>query len=233
MSRSIASRIDEARNRVEAACRRSDRDPSTVRIVAVSKRHSTRSILAAADAGITTFGESYVQELVEKRERLGDRPEGCNWHFIGHLQRNKVRALLPKISMIESVDSERLARRIDREAAAIGRRIPILLQVNTSNEHSKFGCQPGGAAQIAEHIAAMEHLELRGLMTMARDSEDVEIVRRSFVLLRELRDMIATSVDADLSELSMGMSGDFETAIEEGSTLVRLGTSLFGPRESA
>ncbi len=227
----FAVRYRSVQEIVAGACDRSGRDPNDVRIVGVSKRHPLSAIRTAAAAGLTTFGESYVQELVEKREELADDLAGCDWHFIGHLQRNKVRALLPHCTMIESVDSERLARRIDREASETGRIMPVLLQVNTSGETSKFGCTPGGASEIATRIDELTSLDLRGCMTMARPTDDPDdTARRSFALLRDVRDLVADRLGRALPELSMGMSGDYAVAIEEGSTLVRIGTDLFGPR---
>ena len=225
----IRKNFASIQQRIEEAAATVGRDPSDIEVVGVSKNHPLSSIVAARKAGLRLFGESYAQELSTKVEELGGG-EGMEWHFIGHLQRNKVAMILPHVAKIHAVDSERLARRIDREAEKLDRVMPVLLQVNTSGEASKYGCFPGGAMALAERIMEMEHLELRGLMTLAARADDSDDARPMFRLLRDTRDLVAEGLGCDLPELSMGMSEDFEVAIEEGSTCVRLGTLLFGPR---
>ncbi len=226
----ISRNLGEIKVRIEEAARRAGRDAAGVKLVAVSKKHPPTTIRSGVASGIHDFGESYAQELVEKAETLSSRSDEIRWHFIGHLQRNKVAHLLPYVTMIHAVDSERLARQIDKEAQKIGRIIPVLLQVNTSGESSKYGCFPGGALTLAERILEMENIEVHGLMTLAARVDDPDDARPMFQLLRDTRDLISEKIGCDLPELSMGMSEDFEVAVEEGSTMVRLGTRLFGPR---
>ncbi len=226
----IAERYQEVRNRVSRACRRSGRNPSEVTIVGVTKGHPAEIVRRALSAGIVDLGENYVQELVEKQEELGAEVEELRWHYIGHLQRNKAKFLASFIHMIHSIDSERLALEVNRQGEKEGRKIPVLLQVNTSGESSKFGCYPGGAMTIAERIAEMEYLDLRGLMTLAAFADDPETVRSMFRLLRDTRNLINDRVGLELPHLSMGMTNDFEVAVEEGATMVRIGTAIFGER---
>lgn len=179
-------------------------------------------------AGIADIGENYVQELVEKHTAIGD---AVRWHFIGHLQRNKVRQIARFVHMIHGVDSLRLAREIGEQAREAGRSIPVLLQVNTSGEASKFGVEPRDAITVGSELAGVDGIELRGLMTLAAFLDDPEGTRPMFRMLRVLRDELRTATGLSLVDLSMGMTGDFEVAIEEGATLVRIGTALFGERE--
>jgi len=215
------------REQADAAARRVGRDPGEVMIIGVTKMKPASAIRYAAEAGITDVGENYVQELQGKQEELGDI---VRWHYIGHLQRNKARFIAPFVALVHSVDSAKLATEIDRQGEAHGRRIPVLLQVNTSGEESKFGIPPEGALDLARHLASLEHLELQGLMTIAAFLDDPELVRPMFRLLRTLRDEIAREIPLELPHLSMGMTGDFEVAIEEGATMVRVGTAIFGIR---
>ncbi len=210
-----------------AACARVGRDPAGVTIIGVTKTKPVAAIEEAARAGLTDVGENYVQEFTEKHAALGDL---VRWHFIGHLQRNKVRVVAPIVSMIHAVDSERLGAEIDRWASATGRRLPVLLQVNTSGEESKFGVTPEGALPLARALAAMPGLDLRGLMTLAAFLDDPEGTRPMFRLLRETRDRLRQETSLDLPDLSMGMTNDFEVAVEEGATFVRVGTAIFGER---
>ena len=226
-SSDIAVNYDQIIHRVAAACERAGRRPEDVRVIGVTKTKPAATIRAAREAGITDVGENYVQEIVEKHAELG---EMVRWHFIGHLQRNKVRAIAPFVAMIHGVDSERLGEEIDRQAARLGRRVPVLVQVNTSGEESKFGVPPEEARPLAEALARMPNLELAGMMTIAAFLDDQELVRPMFRLLRELRDAISRDLSIPLPHLSMGMTADFEAAIEEGATLVRIGTALFGGR---
>ncbi|HVZ40698.1 MAG TPA: YggS family pyridoxal phosphate-dependent enzyme [Candidatus Kapabacteria bacterium] len=223
----IARNLADVRTRADAAALRAGRNPAEVTILGVTKTKPASTVRAAAMAGIITIGENYVQELVAKHDELGDI---VRWHMIGHLQRNKVRLVAPFVAMIHSVDSLRLAREIGLEASSLGRSIPVLLQVNTSGEESKFGVEPGAVLELARSIAALPGVELEGMMTIAAFLNDVELLRPMFRLLRELRDDAARALGHPLPHLSMGMTHDFETAIEEGATLVRVGTALFGLR---
>ncbi len=222
MSR-IAQRLDALRARVAAAARRAGRDPGEVGIVAVSKTKPAEQIREAIAAGCRDFGENYVQELQDKAAALAALAP--RWHFIGHAQRNKAKLLVevPGLVLVHGVDSVRLARALDAKAA---RPLEVLVQVNVSGEASKSGCTPAEVPALLDAIAGSEHLRCRGLMTMPPDGEP-EAARPFFRQLRALRDRLG----GDLPHLSMGMSHDFEVAIEEGATLVRVGTAIFGPRE--
>lgn len=197
-------------------------------IIGVTKIHPASAVVAALDAGLADVGENYVQELIDKREALADLP--LRWHFIGHLQRNKARFIAPFVHLVHAVDSLRLAEELARQAIAAGRRLPVLLQVNTSGETSKFGVVPEEADSLAASLAAIPGIELQGLMTLAAFLDDPEGTRPMFRLLRELRDSVQAPLGVPLPHLSMGMTNDFEVAIEEGATLVRIGTAIFGAR---
>ena len=228
---SVAQRYDTVRKQVAEACARSGRNSSDVTIIGVSKAKSIQVIQEGIAAGISDLGENYTQEMVEKKEELSGQHGEVRWHYIGHLQRNKVKYIASFVHLIHSVDSERLAHEVNRQGEKIGRRIPVLLQVNTSGESSKLGCYPGGAMTIAERMERMEYLDLQGLMTLAAFTDDPETVRPIFRLLRDTRDLIRDRVGITLPHLSMGMTNDFQVAIEEGATMVRIGTALFGARE--
>jgi hypothetical protein len=221
----------EVLNKVRNAAHNNHRDPESIKIVAVSKSHPPEIIELAIKAQINTFGENYAQELKDKYQYLLESgikvPE---WHFIGHLQSNKVKYIAPFVSMIHSVDSIGLAEEISKQAEKNNRRIDILLQVNTSGEYSKFGCQPEKVIELFESIAGIKNLNVLGLMTIGTFSDNENIIRTEFKLLRELRDNINKTKGVNLSHLSMGMSHDYEIAIEEGATIVRIGTAIFGER---
>lgn len=224
----FAERYRRIQERIAEACNRVGRNPTDVHVIAVSKTKPASDVRAALRAGMVDFGENYVQEFLTKREELS--AEKMRWHFIGHLQRNKVKYLLPHIHMIHGVDSERLGAEINRQAALAGSRMPVLLQVNTSGEDSKFGCLPQEAPALLERIATLEHLDVQGLMTLAAFLDDPETLRPMFRTLRELRDDLRDRTGLALPHLSMGMTNDFDVAVEEGATLVRIGTALFGER---
>ena len=225
---SIGKRVGEIRRRIEAAALRSGRDPGDVRLVAVTKTVGVEGIRKAIDAGVTAFGENYVQEAKEKIEALegGD----VEWHFIGHLQRNKARDAVRLFEMIHSIDSLRIAEEVDKRARQIGKTMKVLIQVNLSGEESKSGISKDGVEDLIHGIQGMENLSLLGLMTLPPYMEDPEEVRPYFRALRSLRDEMEGKTGMRLPELSMGMSHDFEVAIEEGATLVRIGSAIFGPR---
>jgi PLP dependent protein len=229
----VSTSVIRVRERVEAACARSGRDSSEVTLIAAGKTRSPAEMLAAFRAGITHFGENYVQEMLAKRAVI-DKEAGSSvtWHLIGHLQRNKVKHAIPGMALIHSVDSVGLAQEIEKRAAAVSSRQPVLLEVKVAAEDSKFGLSPAEVAATAEVVASLPHLELQGLMTMPPYSPNAEESRPHFrqlaQLLVQLKDQGLLS--APVQHLSMGMSGDFEVAIEEGATLIRLGTVLFGPR---
>lgn len=221
----IADGLARVHERIARACARAGRDPSEVALVAVSKVHPPEAVREAYAAGQRLFGENYVQELADKAEVLRDLPE-IAWHFIGRLQRNKAKSVVSLNAVVETVDSLRLAEELDRRAAVEGRVLPVLLQVNVAGEAQKAGCAPDELATLVPAVRALEHLELRGLMTIPPLVEDPEASRPCFARLRELAAMHA------LHELSMGMSADLEVGIEEGATLVRVGTAIFGERPS-
>ncbi len=225
---SIAANLQVIRERIAAACDRAGREPDEVRLVAVSKTFPAEAVREAFEsAGQTVFGENKVQEGIDKVPVL---PESLEWHLIGHLQSNKIRKALPLFGWIETVDSLKRARQIDRVAGELGLRPKILLQVNIGDDDAKFGYAPDVVRADLAEMRALEHLDVRGLMTIPPIEENPESTRRHFAALRELRDHLADETGAALPELSMGMSGDFEIAIEEGATLVRVGSAIFGAR---
>jgi PLP dependent protein len=227
----IPENLKKIRASIDAAALRVGRNPSSVRLVAVSKTHGADRIEAAAAAGQHLFGESYVQEFLAKCEGVRAPVE---WHFIGHLQTNKVKYLRGRVSMIHSVDRLSLAREIDREWMKMGRPTEILLQVNIGEEISKSGVEENVLIELARQIATLPNVRIRGLMTLPPYFDDPEEVRPFFIRLRELSEKIASLriPGVEMAELSMGMSHDFEVAIEEGATLVRVGTALFGERQT-
>ena len=223
----FARRLSLVRERIAAAARRAGRDPGEVLLVAVSKRHPPEAVAAAIAAGVRDFGENYVQEAQEKVAALGRRAadgEEIRWHLIGALQANKARAAVRTFDLVQSVDRDDLARRLGRIAAEEGRTLPVLVEVNLTPDPSRAGAAPEEAPALCERVAQTPGLELRGLMGMAPFAGDP---RPHFARLRE---MFGALPDRNRRILSMGMSGDFEVAVEEGATLVRVGTALFGPR---
>lgn len=223
----LEEKLEFILSRIAAAHQRAGRTDNLPRLVAVSKKQPAELIREAWDAGQTIFGESRVQEAQAKIPQL---PSGIEWHFIGHLQSNKVRKALPLFSLFHSVDSLDLARDIDRIAAELGLFPKVLLEINVSGESTKFGFRPEQLERDLEDLLGLNRLEILGLMTMAPFSEDPETARPVFASLHKLREKIQDNHRLNLPELSMGMSGDFEVAIEEGATLVRVGTAIFGER---
>jgi len=222
----IAQNLAEVRRRITAAARRTGRDPQQVRLVAVSKTVPLERIRAAVAAGQRLFGENYLQEARGKIAALG---EAVSWHFIGHLQSNKAKGAVSLFDLIHGVDRLKLAQALDLAAASLSKVQEILLQVNLAGEASKSGAAPEAAADLLREISRLSHLRVVGLMTMPPFLAP-EAVRPYFVALRELRDHLQDLAGLPLPELSMGMSGDFEVAVEEGATLVRVGTAIFGSR---
>ncbi len=220
----------KVRGEVDEVCRKAGRDPEEVLLLPVSKTKPAEMIRELYDAGVRDFGENYVQELRAKHEEL---PEDIRWHMIGHLQRNKVKYIAPFVYLIHSVDSVELARTIDKEAAKCGRTIPILIEVNAGGEESKFGLTVADAPAFLEEIRELEHIKVRGFMTSAPFVSDPETIRFVF------RDLYKLSLDTALKNhnndlvniLSMGMSNDYHVAVEEGATIVRIGTDIFGARD--
>tara|TARA_B100000809_G_scaffold144641_1_gene142225 strand:- start:667 stop:1347 length:681 start_codon:yes stop_codon:yes gene_type:complete len=224
----FAEHYEEVCCRVAAACARSTRTPGDVRILPVSKKQVPEAIAAAADCGVEVFGESRVQEALQKIPLCSSRLE---WHMIGHLQSNKVRPAVEIFRMIHSVDSLKLLQAINQACDDSGRSMPVLLQVNVSGERSKSGLAPEEVAQVLEAASELQRTEIMGLMTLPPFDEDPETTRPYFAALREMRDALRVSSGYPLEQLSMGMSHDFEVAIEEGATWIRLGTILFGKRK--
>ncbi len=231
----IASRLAAVRDRIAEATIRAGRPAGSVRLLAVSKTKPEAQIREAYAAGQRDFGENYVQELCAKAAALADLPD-IRWHLIGPLQRNKAKQIVPVASLVHTVDRASLAEELSRRAQSVGTPSPsggptgktlrVLLEVNVSGEASKAGCAPSEAASLAAIVRSSPGLSLAGLMTIPPDTDDRELARPYFQRLRELRDAIG----GDLPELSMGMSHDFEIAIEEGATIVRVGTAIFGAR---
>ena len=225
----IEENLKEIRSEMEAACKKSGRSLSDVRLIAVSKTKPAEMVLEAYRAGVRDFGENKVQEILEKAPAL---PQDIRWHMIGHLQKNKVRQVVGKVVLIHSVDSVPLAEQIEKEAAKQGCEADILLEVNVAEEETKFGFRTGEVEEAARQIAKLPHVHIQGLMTIAPFVENSEENRGVFQKLFDLSvDMKRKNIDnVNMNVLSMGMSGDFMTAIEEGATMIRVGTSIFGAR---
>jgi pyridoxal phosphate enzyme (YggS family) len=227
MAADIAKNLAAIHERIAAACARAGRDPGSVTLVAVSKGHPPEAISAAAAAGQNVFGESKVQEA---KAKIPLCPGKLRWHMIGHLQSNKSRDAVHFFEIIESVDSLSLATEINKFADKSAKTMPLLLEVNVAGESSKFGYNPATLLDELLRLNELPKIEIHGLMTMAPWTQQTEKVRPFFRRLRELKEQCEQQWGAPLPHLSMGMSGDFEVAIEEGATIVRIGTALFGPR---
>jgi pyridoxal phosphate enzyme (YggS family) len=227
---SVAENLGKIRERIRQAALRAGRDPESVRLVAVSKTKPAAAIEEAFGCGQQIFGENYVQELVGKKAEL---PAGVSWHFIGNLQSNKVRQIAGMVDLIHSVDRLSLAAEIDRQWGALGKVCEVLIQVNISREETKGGTSSEELLQLVRDVARLPHLRIVGLMTMPPFFDDPEGARPYFRELRELAGKLQAAAvpGVEMRELSMGMSGDFEAAIEEGATLVRVGSALFGERQ--
>jgi len=225
----IKEHLDEVRARVREACIRAGRDPQEVTLIAVSKTKPVELVREAYDAGARDFGENKVQEILQKKPEM---PADARWHMIGHLQRNKVHQVIDKAVLIHAVDSLRLAEQIEAEAAKRDLDVDILLEVNVAKEESKFGFFLEDTEEAIRKISALPHVHIRGLMTIAPFVENPEENRGIFQKLYQFSvDINAKNIDnVTMGVLSMGMSGDFEVAIEEGATMVRVGTSIFGAR---
>lgn len=225
----LARTLPELQDRVARAAERSGRSAAEVRIVAVSKGHPLAAVRAALEAGISDLGENRVGEFTDKAARLGDEAS-VRWHFIGHIQSRKTGPVAQAADLVHSVDRLKLAGRLSRDAEQAGRVLPVLVQVNTSGEDSKGGFAPAEAEDALADLLELPGLDVRGLMTMAPFTTDEAVLRSTFRRLRELNERLGTSPAYRGTELSMGMSNDFEIAVEEGSTLIRVGTALFGER---
>ena len=228
----LVNNYNDVLNKVHASCNAANRNIDDVTLIAVSKTKPSSDIKTLYDAGVRDFGENKVQELTTKYEEL---PKDIRWHLIGHLQTNKVKYIVDKVHLIHSVDSVKLAKEIEKEAAKKDIIVNILVQVNVANEDTKFGLDNNEVLQIIEEISVLPHIKIKGLMTIAPFVDDGEENRKYFNQLKQLSvDIKAKNIDnVCMDMLSMGMSGDYETAIEEGATLVRVGTSIFGVRNYA
>ena len=226
---SIATNLENIMERIEKASIKAGRDPKSVRLVAVTKTKPADAVIEAAQAGQKIFGENYVQELTAKAALV---KEPVEWHFIGALQSNKVKYIAGLVTLIHSVDRLSLAMEIEKQWGKLGKMCDILVEVNVSGEKTKAGTSRAEAMQLVEGIAEMPHLRIKGLMTMPPFFDEPELARPYFQELRELAAMIDARkiTNVEMRELSMGMSGDFEAAIEEGATLVRVGSAIFGSR---
>ncbi len=225
----ILENIEQVKKNITTACQKVGRDPAQVTLIAVSKTKPYTAIAEALPSGILDYGENKVQELVEKYERL---PSDIRWHMIGHLQRNKVKYLVGKTSLIHSVDSYRLAEQIEKEFAKENKIAEILIEINMAEEESKFGIPANEAEWLIEKISLLEHIRIKGLMTIAPYTEDPEENRKYFRKMKKLSvDIAAKNIyNVSMDVLSMGMTGDYQVAIEEGATMVRVGTGIFGER---
>ena len=223
----IAENLEHVRAQIADAAEKKGRSPDDIELVAISKTHDAEKVHKAYEAGQILFGESRVQEA---RAKIPLLPSGLRWHFVGHLQKNKIRHALPLFELFHSVDSLALAQDINRIAEEDGLHPRVLLEVNVAGEGSKFGFQPDKLRAEMESLLALPRLSILGLMTIPPIAEEAEASRKYFVQLRELRARVQTEFHVDLAQLSMGMTQDFAVAVEEGATLVRVGTAIFGER---
>ncbi len=225
----IAANCRRVLDRIGAAAARSGRDPTEIKLLAASKSQGVEKIRAALAAGVRLFGENYVQEAEAKKSALGATAE---WHMIGHLQKNKAKTALGLFEVIQSLDSVELARALDKAAQAAGRAARALVEVNLAGEASKSGVSPDRVAPMLEEIGRLPHISIEGLMAVPPAADDPEKARPYFRALRALKEKLASlaAPNVALRELSMGMSDDYPVAVEEGATMVRIGTAIFGPR---
>ena len=227
---SIAENLERVREQIAQSAAKTGRTADDIELVAITKTHPPEKVREAVEAGQTLFGESRVQEA---RDKIPELPSNLRWHFVGHLQKNKIRHALPLFELFHSVDSLALAQEMDRIAADEGMHPRVLLEVNVAGEGSKFGFAPDKLREQMEALIALQRLSILGLMTIPPLAEEAEASRRYFVQLRELHDRLQTEFHVDLPQLSMGMTQDFPIAVEEGATLVRVGTAIFGERRGA
>jgi len=225
----LKKRLENVEERIHQAALKCSRDPESIHLVAVTKTITVDSVRDAIEAGVTILGENYVQEARNKFNVLGRYP--VSWHFIGHLQSNKAKYAVRLFDLIHSVDTLKLAGELNKQAKKVNKVQDILIQINIGKEPSKSGSDIENAANLIEHIVIFENLSVKGFMAMPPFYNNPEKARPYFIALRNLRDQIQKAFpDVGLNELSMGMTGDFEVAIEEGATLVRIGTAVFGER---
>lgn len=227
----MAERLEQIQTRIENTCHSVNRNPEEVQLLLATKTVPPEKIKRAVDQGATLLGENKVQELREKHDYVESDQE--EWHFIGHLQTNKINNVLPYVTCIQSVDRLKLGKKLHNRLANENQELDILVQVNTSYEDSKFGVSPEGVLELIEQLSQFDTLHIKGLMTIGKLSADPEETRECFRLLKTIQKQVIEQnyPGVEMDVLSMGMSGDFETAIEEGATMVRVGTSIFGERE--
>jgi pyridoxal phosphate enzyme (YggS family) len=223
----IAESVQIVRRRIEAACQRASRNANEITLIAVTKTFGSECVREVVQAGVHDVGENYVQELRQKRDEL--RSESIRWHFIGHLQTNKIKYIADWVHLIHAVDSLNLGRHLSEWARRAGRTLDFLVEVNTTGEPSKYGVGPDAVEQLVRHLSELPAVRLQGLMTMGPFEPDPEHSRPAFRQLRTLRDSLVQQGFL-LPHLSMGMTNDFEVAVEEGATMVRVGTAIFGSR---
>ena len=233
MTNSIKENIRVLGKRINQACGRAGRDPDDVKVLLAIKTVPPDRILQATDLGYTTVGENRIKEARRKFKQMGDRAADLEWHYIGHMQSNKVNKVVSISSMVQSVDRMKIVRKMDRRVKKVGKNMDVLIQVNTSGEDSKYGIDPEEAAEFVEEASEYKRLNIKGLMTIGLFSDDWPEVRKGFAQLRQLRDAIAAKnfTGVSMEHLSMGMTNDFELAIEEGATIVRIGRAVFGERD--
>jgi pyridoxal phosphate enzyme (YggS family) len=227
---SISENLERVRERIAQAAAKTNRAIEEIQLVAITKTHPAEKVREAIEAGQTLFGESRVQEA---RVKIPELPSNVRWHFVGHLQKNKVRHALPLFELIHSVDSLALAQDIDRIATEEGLHPRVLLEVNVAGEGSKFGFAPHRLREEIETLLALQRLSIEGLMCIPPAAEKAEASRKYFVDLRELRDALESEFNLELPQLSMGMTQDYTVAVEEGAALVRVGTAIFGERRKS
>src|SRR6266536_2191495 len=223
----LAANLKRVLMQISNSARKAGRSPDEIELVAISKTHDAEKVHAIYEAGQVLFGESRVQEA---RAKIPELPSAIRWHFVGHLQKNKIRHALPLFEMIHSIDSLALAQEVNRIAEEEGMHPRVLLEINVAGEGSKFGFAPDKLREQMEELLALPRLSVLGLMTIPPLSEEPEASRKYFIQLRELRDRLQTEFRVDFAQLSMGMTQDYAVAVEEGATLVRVGTAIFGER---
>lgn len=226
----IKERLDSVKSRIESACKACGRSADEITLVAVSKTKPVDDILKVREASQLHFGENRAKELQDKMEQIED--DDILWHFIGNLQTNKIKYMVERVNWIDSIHKKKALKEVEKRASRIGRHINVLLQVNISDEDQKSGCDPEKLEGMLKYGQDLEYTHIRGLMGMATFTDDKDVVRKEFRLLKKLRDdhMHLNGGSVDLEHLSMGMTNDLEVAIEEGSTMVRVGTAIFGER---
>lgn len=234
MAQTIQQNIEHVENRIAQACERAGRDPEEVQLILVTKTVPAQRIVEAARFGYTTVGENRLKEAEEKLAQMKNHSNVLNWHFIGHLQSNKVNKVADFATMVHSIDRMKIVRKLNRRLNKLNKHMDVLVQVNTSGEDSKYGVHPSKALAFVKKASEYSRLNIKGLMTIGLFSDDWHRVRAGFRLLRELRDRISAEKinGVNMEHLSMGMTNDFELAIEEGATMIRVGRAIFGDRHT-